>query len=131
MVGERNIYLLDIEDIENYFGGEYDAEDLWMFFFNETDISDGPSPAPIALRSSSGNIVYSFKSQTGVISTSNTNIAMSRMPAFQIDLSKISWSSGVANALTPVIVSYPQEATYVVGDFSVNITENLTESPRL
>jgi hypothetical protein len=90
VVGERNIYLLDIEDIENYFGGEYDAEDLWMFFFNETDISDGPSPAPIVLRSSSGNIVYSFKSQTGVISTSNTNIAMSRMPAFQIDLSKIS-----------------------------------------
>ena len=99
---ERNIYALDIEDIEEYFGGtagsvslntpgKFSGDDLVTLFWNTT----APGFIYMWLRSAAQDsspsvwqVVGFYKQIAQVLGSSNKPSYVAR-PAFQIDLSKI------------------------------------------
>ena len=99
---ERNIYALDIEDIEEYFGGtagsvslntpgKFSGDDLVTLFWNTT----APGFIYMWLRSAAQNSspsvwqVVGFYKQTAQVLGSSSKPSYVARPAFQIDLSKI------------------------------------------
>jgi hypothetical protein len=102
---ERNIYALDIEDIEEYFGGtagsvssntsgKFSGDDLVTLFWNTT----APGFIYMWLRSAAQDsspsvwqIAGFYKQIAQVIGSSSKPSYVAR-PAFQIDLSKIDFT---------------------------------------
>lgn len=99
---ERNIYALDIEDIEEYFGGtagsvssntsgKFSGDDLVTLFWNTT----APGFIYMWLRSAAQNSspsvwqIAGFYKQIAQVTGSSSKPSYVARPAFQIDLSKI------------------------------------------
>lgn len=98
-VGNRKVYALDVEDIEQYFGGTggsvddkttgvFSTVDIWTFFWNQSSkISVYPW-----LRSADANDskrAYSVLGTNGYLASDGISLDGAVRPAFQIDLSKI------------------------------------------
>ena len=89
----RNVYALDVEDIETYFGGTFSTANIWTMFWNTTS-----RPSTITypwLRSA--NASYSDRAfyvfgNYGDVSNHYVDRVYAARPAFTIDLSKIEWS---------------------------------------
>lgn len=104
---ERNIYVLDIEDIEEYFGGtagsvslktpgKFSGDDLRTFFWDQVS----PGFVYAWLRSIRGNVqgsaAWAVAGFYKEISTLRVTASYIACPAFQIDLSKIDFTIGGA-----------------------------------
>ena len=89
----RNVYALDLEDIEEYFGGPFSTTDIWTLFWNTTS---APSPETcLWLRSAhTGDtfVVWYVRGPLGNLWGSGVFDSATARPAFKIDLSKISYS---------------------------------------
>lgn len=97
--GDRHIYALDLEDIEEYFNGEFSNSDIRTLFWDETpqfDISTDPW-----LRSASNNFWNYALYVSGYKGELDFNAGLSvgsARPAFTIDLSKIEWTPANGNS---------------------------------
>ena len=89
----RNVYALDVEDIEQYFGGTFSTANILTMFYNTTS---APSTVTYPwLRSALADYSdFSFCVNGSVGSVHNRSVAAdgAARPAFTIDLSKIEWS---------------------------------------
>ena len=88
----RNVYALDIEDIEEYFGGVISKSDLWTLFWNTPS---APSVLTYpwlrsAVTGTSDNWYVSGSSGFPYNYVHNGSGDAAR-PAFQIDLTKVQW----------------------------------------
>ena len=97
-VGSRHIYALDVEDIEEYFGGTFSTSDIWWLFWNTTSKPTDTALQPVWLRSAlissdGGASIGAFACSvyTGNISMDNIILYQNARPAFQIDLSQIDY----------------------------------------
>ncbi len=102
-IGDRYVYVLDVEDVEMYFGGtggsadnkvpgNFSGTDLIQMFWGNESIASGYIPL---LRSGSiGDIRYIWRVDPNVsyISRGGSNVGGAARPAFQIDLSKIDFT---------------------------------------
>lgn len=91
-VQNRNVYALDIEDIEEYFGGVFSKSDLWTLFWNTPS---APSVLTYpwlrsAVTGTQDNWYVSGSSGYTYNYVHNGSGDAAR-PAFQIDLTKIPW----------------------------------------
>ena len=90
----RNVYALDVEDIEEYLGGTFSTKDIWTLFYNTTT-----KPSIVInpwLRSAfvySSNAAWCVNGSSGDLNFINVSISSAARPAFKIDLSSIDWSS--------------------------------------
>lgn len=84
----RNIYALDVEDIENYFNHTFSRADIWELFFN---VRTEPSNIYIWTRSASttSSGVWAVRADAGFVDSYNAGYTYTARPAFTIDLSKI------------------------------------------
>ena len=92
-IGDRYVYALGVEDIEDYFNHTFSNTDIWQLFWNTTaKPSGGGSPwlrdASIRLNKYAWKIDYS----NGYVGDSASYNSNSIRPAFQIDLSKINFT---------------------------------------
>lgn len=93
-VQNRNVYALDIEDIEEYFGGVFSKSDLWTLFWNTPS---APSVLTYpwlrsAVTGTQDNWYVSGSSGSTYNYVHNGSGCAVR-PAFQIDLTKIPWEA--------------------------------------
>lgn len=101
VVGNRYVYALDVEDIEEYFGGTagstsnntpgvFGASDLRKLFFNTAELVN----VNILLRSraTSGNNILFYSNGGASIKYGSCSDTYKARPAFTIDLSKISFT---------------------------------------
>lgn len=101
VVSNRYVYALDVEDIEEYFGGTagstsnntsgvFGASDLRKLFFNTTELVN----VNILLRSraTSGNNILFYSNGGASIKYGSCSDTYKARPAFTIDLSKISFT---------------------------------------
>lgn len=91
-LSDRRVYALDIEDIEEYFGGVFSKSDLWTLFWNTPS---APSVLTYpwlrsAVTGTSDNWYVSGSSGFTYNYVHNGSGDAAR-PAFQIDLTKIDW----------------------------------------
>lgn len=98
VVGSRHIYALDVEDIEEYFGGVFSQSDIWYLFWNTRGIPAAATPEwYIWLRSDVTNAAYgaifNVSPRDGNISSQPTTVYQNIRPAFQIDLSQIDYEN--------------------------------------
>lgn len=102
-IGDRYVYVLDVEDVEMYFGGTGGSTDnkvpgnfsgtdlIQMFWGNESTAS---GYIPLLRSGSTGDIRYIWRVDPNVsyISRGGSNVGGAARPAFQIDLSKIDFT---------------------------------------
>lgn len=102
-IGDRYVYVLDVEDVEMYFGGAGGSTDnkvpgnfsgtdlIQMFWGNESTAS---GYIPLLRSGSTGDIRYIWRVDPNVsyISRGGSNVGGAARPAFQIDLSKIDFT---------------------------------------
>lgn len=92
-IGNRYVYALGIEDIEEYFGGIFGYSDIFQTFWNQAST---PGAKYIYLRDAnaaqSGVVCVLFGS--GYINSARVDTSGIARPAFQIDLSKIDFTMG-------------------------------------
>lgn len=90
-IGNRYVYALGIEDIEEYFGGIFGYSDIFQTFWNQAST---PGAKYIYLRDAdaakSGTVCVLFGS--GYINSARVDTSGIARPAFQIDLSKIDFT---------------------------------------
>ena len=96
-VGSRNVYALSVRDVLDYIGvpenGDFTDTDIWQMFWND---NSSHSEQYLWLRSAYGNnsdtavILYG---SLGFFSDINYNRSYSVRPAFQIDISKVEWTT--------------------------------------
>lgn len=87
------VYALDVEDIEQYFGGTFGNADIWTMFWNTTSapgiITNPWLRSARAGESQSAFLVYC---RDGYVDFDGALGGYAARPAFTIDLSKIEWS---------------------------------------
>lgn len=102
-IGDRYVYVLDVEDVEMYFGGTGGSTDnkvpgnfsgtdlIQMFWGNESTAS---GYIPLLRSGSTGDIRYIWRvdPNASYISRGGSNVDGAARPAFQIDLSKIDFT---------------------------------------
>ena len=87
-VGSRHVFALDVQDVIDYLGSEFDPQDLNEMFWNQRSAID----KYIWLRSANaGNADYAFlvNGSRGIVGGSNCTNTLAVRPAFVIDLSMI------------------------------------------
>lgn len=95
-VGNRNVYVLSIQDILDYLGvptnGDFANTDIWQMYWNRgTSIGEY-----LWLRSAHHDIVssiYCLYGNYGYFDSSGNSAVRRVRPSFQIDLSKVDWSA--------------------------------------
>lgn len=97
-VGERYVYALDVEDIEQYFGGTdseegaYGDSDIFTLFWNVPSRPANYTYPWLRSADSLGNNAYYVRGYNGVINRQATNSTdRSARPAFCVDCTKIQW----------------------------------------
>lgn len=89
VIGNRYVYALDVEDIEEYFNGTFGKTDMWKMLW---DLDVEPGSYAFWLRSciNTDNIdAYNIAATNGMIDTMSCEFHARVHPAFCIDLNKI------------------------------------------
>ena len=96
-VGSRNVYALSVKDVIDYLGvsvgGDFADTDIWQMFWND---NNSHSSQYLWLRSAYRNYSYDAFCVGGDNGNLNSNNYKGRnraRPAFQIDLSKVEFTS--------------------------------------
>ena len=89
IIGDRYVYALDVEDIEEYFNGTFGETDMWKMLW---DLDVQPATYPLWLRScvNTDNMdAYIINSTNGMIDNMSCEFNARVHPAFCVDLNKI------------------------------------------
>ena len=131
-IGDRYVYALGVDDVEDYFNHTFSNVDIWQLFWNTTaKPSRGSFPW---LRDASIRInkyVWKIDYSGGYVGDSASYNSYSIRPAFQIDLSKIdftiggsvskTWTFDTSKAPTSM---FPNLSAGSTQTFSVSFTSN-------